>query len=188
MPSSATVVPSRGRMPLAFVLFLLSTLALVAGIGIHVPGDLSNQQCYIDQSPCNPESWPENWPNPPEDGVCTPASAPDPSDTTCPVHALCTIFVPDLRSSWVEEWMPFVPLLLVINGTVSDEDETLCTMRIHAVDRNGNPVILRTIWETDDTSIARERVTEDFDHLQTRGLGAHCSWPPATGIHGHAYR
>lgn len=161
-----------GRSVLSWLLLLLSALSLVSAIDIHARGDLTNSQRYIDQAPCNLEGWPKNWPSSADQGGCTAASAPDPADSTCPVDTLCTTFVPDPRSTWMDEYMPFVPLPFEFNGTALSDDSPGCRMRVRAADSNGNPVVLRTIWETDDTSIPPELVTGDLDHLQACGLGA----------------
>lgn len=72
----------------------------------------------------------------------------------------------------MDEYMPSVPLPFEFNGTALSVDSPGCRMRIYAADSNGNPVVLRTIWETDDTSMPPGLVTGDLDHLQARDLGA----------------
>ncbi|EJT50163.1 hypothetical protein A1Q1_00630 [Trichosporon asahii var. asahii CBS 2479] len=166
-----------GRSPpawdtgLRLLVLFLTLFPLAVGIDVHTPGDLRNSQRYIDQTPCSEESWSGKWGNFPDEGVCSFASVPSPADT-CPANPLCTTFIPDARSTWIDQYMPFVPLPLETNVTASSAYETFCRMRIRAADSNGNPIILRTIWETDDTSVAPRQVTGDFVHLHSRGLGA----------------
>lgn len=153
-------------------LLLVAGAVTVLGYGLERRPDE-----YIRE--CSPEDWPENRPDPPQNGACMAGSAPAP--LACPADVLCTEFVPDGPSRWVHVWMPRVRLPVEVNVTTPGGAD-LCWVPFRAMDASGDPVAFRTQCEVDDGSVPRDRLASDRTALGAAGIPLDRFWEAV--VHG----